>query len=88
MNHNEEFDELVKAARQEVAPSIDVTASVLATVRAQQAMDVPDAMLWAPRTAAVVALAVAVLTVIPALNSFWSLTNPMAALFGTIRNAL
>lgn len=82
------LEELVDAARRESPPAIDVSASVLATVRAQQAQEAFDSTRWAPRMAAMVALAVAVLTMIPALQSFWSLTNPMAALFGTLRNAL
>jgi hypothetical protein len=88
MNRIDEFDELVNAARQELPPSIDVAASVLATVRTQQAMEAPDAMTWGPRMAAALALAVAVLTVIPALQAFSTLSNPMTALFGTLRNAL
>jgi len=88
MNFGDEFEELAEVTRKETPPAIDVTASVLATVRAQRDCEVYEFPLWATGRAAAVALAVAILTLIPAIQSFVSLTNPMAALFGTLRNAL
>ena len=88
MNYNDELDRMVEAARRDRPPALDLRDSVLATLRSQELQEVPDNVVWAPRSAAALALAAAVATAVPALQSFWSLTNPMSALFGALRNAL
>lgn len=87
MNRYDDFESLVRAAKSDSAPSLDVRASVLATLRARrtEAVERPERP---PVLAAAMAVAVAILTLLPALQALGVLINPMTALVGAMRGVL
>ena len=87
MNNDELIAKAIESARNERAPSIEVTDDVMRRVR-QVSRTLPATFERQLRFDALIALALALLVLIPAQHAALTLLDPMVAFFAAMESAL